>query len=48
MSRPKINESDKKIQLSITISREVSRKLDKLTNNKSKFIEDLILKIKHI
>jgi hypothetical protein len=44
MSRPKLIELDKKIKLSITISREVNKKLEKLTNNKSKFIEEIIIR----
>jgi hypothetical protein len=42
MGRPKLIELDKKIKLSITISREVNKKLEKLTNNKSRFIEEMI------
>jgi len=42
MSRPKLLESEKKIKLSITISKETNIKLNKLTTNKSKFIENII------
>jgi len=45
MGRPKLPKDDKKIKLSITLSNEVNLKLEKLTNNKSKFIEELIKKI---
>jgi hypothetical protein len=44
MGRPKLNESDKKIKLSVTISKEASEKLESLTTNKSKYIETIILK----
>jgi hypothetical protein len=44
MSRPKLLELDKKIKLSITISKEANEKLETLTNNKSKFINDMIIK----
>lgn len=43
MGRPKINESDKKIKISITLSKEVINILTNLTNNKSKIIEELII-----
>jgi protein tyrosine/serine phosphatase len=43
MSRPRLTEQDKKIKLSITISRESNIVLEKLTNNKSKFIEEIIM-----
>ena len=46
MSRPKLKESDKKVKLSITISREINKRLEKLTKNKSNFIEELIKNIK--
>lgn len=42
MSRPKLFEQDKKIKLSVTISRETNKILETLTNNKSKFIEKII------
>lgn len=43
MSRPKITESEKKRKLSITISNEANTILDKLTINKSKFIDQLVI-----
>jgi hypothetical protein len=42
MARPKLPKEDKKVKVSITLSNETNLKLEKLTNNKSKFIEDLI------
>jgi len=42
MSRPKLIEQDKKIKLSVTISRETNNKLEILTNNKSSFIDKII------
>ena len=45
MGRPKLPKEEKKIKLSITLTNETNLKLEKLTNNKSKFIEDLINKI---
>lgn len=42
MGRPKLKEKDKKTKLGISISRENKDKIEKITNNKSKFIEDLI------
>lgn len=42
MGRPKLKEKDKKSNLGITISKELNKRLSELTNNKSKFIEDLI------
>jgi hypothetical protein len=45
MARPKLLQEEKKIKLSITLSKEINLKLEKLTNNKSKFIEDLIKNI---
>ena len=47
MSRPKLIDSDKKIKLSITISKDSNNILNELTNNKSKFIEELIKRIKY-
>jgi len=44
MARPKLKQEDKKIKVSITLSREVNNIFESLTNNKSKTIEDLILK----
>jgi hypothetical protein len=45
MSRPKLPKEEKKIKLSITLTNEINLKLENLTNNKSKFIEDLIKNI---
>jgi len=42
MGRPKIKEKDKKGKLGITISKELIIKLEKTTNNKSSYIENLI------
>lgn len=42
MGRPKLKEKDKKVKLGITISREINILLEETTNNKSKFIEDII------
>ena len=44
MSRPKLKEEDKKIRLGVTISRELYKKIDSETNNKSEFIEKLLTK----
>jgi len=46
MSRPKLKELDKKVKLSITISRQINTKLENLTKNKSNFIEELIKNFK--
>ena len=43
MSRPKMKQEEKKTKLGISISREIKDKIESLTNNKSKFIEDLII-----
>jgi hypothetical protein len=43
MGRPKINKSDKKIKISITLSKEAMNILINVTNNKSKMIEGLII-----
>ena len=43
MSRPFLKPEEKKDKLGITISKELNEKLGVVTNNKSKFIEDLIL-----
>lgn len=45
MGRPKLKKEDKKIKVSITLSKEVNTILESITNNKSKTIENLILKI---
>ena len=42
MARPKLPKEEKKIKLSITLANNINLKLETLTNNKSKFIEDLI------
>lgn len=42
MARPKLNTEDKKTKLGISISRDIKDKIENITNNKSKFIEDLI------
>lgn len=44
MGRPKLNEEDKKIKLSITISKDLVVKLNDVTKNKSNFIESLLKK----
>jgi hypothetical protein len=44
MARPKLQEEDKKIRLGVTISRELYKKIDSETNNKSEFIEKLLTK----
>lgn len=43
MGRPKINEDEKKGKLGITLSKELIKKIDLITNNKSVFIESLIV-----
>ena len=43
MGRPKLKTEDKKGKLGITISRELIKKIDEETNNKSAFIETLII-----
>ncbi len=42
MARPKMKQEEKKTKLGISISREIKDKIELITNNKSKFIEDLI------
>lgn len=44
MSRPKLKSEDKKTKLGISISREIKNKIELITNNKSAFIEGLIIK----
>jgi hypothetical protein len=44
MGRPKLKKTEKKVKLGITISQEVNDQLKKTTNNKSKFIEELLTK----
>ena len=43
MARPKMKQQDKKTKLGISISKEIKNKLEIITNNKSKFIENLII-----
>lgn len=42
MARPKLNKEDQKGKLGITISKELIQQIESETNNKSKFIENLI------
>lgn len=42
MGRPKMEEKDKKIKLSVTLDPKIVDDLNKVTHNKSKFIEELI------
>ena len=42
MARPKLKQDDKKGKLGITISKSLIEKLNMITDNKSKFIEQLI------
>ena len=42
MARPKLNEEEKKVKLGITISKDLLESIEKVTNNKSKFIDSLI------
>ena len=44
MARPKLKESDKKGKIGITLTKQQIQKLDEITNNKSKFIEELLIK----
>ena len=44
--RKKLNETDKKVRVTITLDRTLNNKLDLMTINKSKLIE--ILLIKHL
>ncbi len=43
MGRPKIKEEEKKGKLGISLSKELIKKIDSITNNKSVFIESLIV-----
>lgn len=43
MARPKLKQEDQKGKLGITISKELITKIEAKTNNKSKFIEDLVI-----
>lgn len=43
MGRPKLKEKDKKGKLGITISKVLINKINNVTNNKSVFIENLII-----
>lgn len=42
MSKKQLPEEEKKIKISITIDRVINEKLENNTNNKSKYIEDLL------
>ena len=42
MSKKQLPEKEKKIKISITIDRVINEKLENNTNNKSKYIEDLL------
>lgn len=44
MARPKMKTEEKKTKLGISISNEIKDKLELITNNKSKFIEDLLIR----
>jgi metal-responsive CopG/Arc/MetJ family transcriptional regulator len=44
MGRPKLKEENKKGKLGISISKELINKIDNITDNKSVFIENLIIK----
>jgi len=44
MGRKKIPIAEKKVKISITINAELNKKIDAITYNKSKFIEELIIK----
>lgn len=43
MARPKLKQEDQKGKLGITISKELINKIEIETNNKSKFIENLVI-----
>jgi hypothetical protein len=43
MARPKLKQEHQKGKLGITISKELINKIETETNNKSKFIEDLVI-----
>lgn len=43
MGRPKLKQENRKGKLGISISQELINKVNMITNNKSKFIEELIL-----
>ena len=42
--RPKLEINEKKGKLGITLSKDLIQKINDLTNNKSKFIESLLIK----
>lgn len=44
MGRPKLKEENKKGKLGISISKELINKINHITDNKSVFIENLIIK----
>ena len=44
MGRPKLKQEDKKGKLGLSLSKELIKKLDIITNNKSNLIEQIITK----
>lgn len=44
MSRKKLPPEETKIKISICLSQKLNKELEKLTHNKSKYIEDLLKK----
>jgi len=44
MARPRLKQEDQKGKLGITISKELITKIERESNNKSKFIENLVIK----
>lgn len=43
MTRPKLNMGEKKGKLGISLSKELIKKINEVTNNKSTFIEKLLI-----
>ena len=43
MARPKLKIQERKTKLGISISRDIKDKIEAITSNKSKFIEDLLI-----
>jgi len=43
MARPKMKKEDRKTKLGISISKEIKNRIELITSNKSRFIEDLII-----
>ena len=43
MGRPKLKQEDKKGKLGISLSKELIEKINSVTNNKSTFIENIII-----